>query len=146
MVSELICKTMSISNSKDYPLHLIEHFIESELPEHILEKSLRTHFYVAEEQDNIIGCGAIGPYWGKKDESSLFTVFVLPEYQRKGVGRTIIETLERDEFFLRVKQIEIPASITGVSFYLKMGYDYKNNITEPDGEHLIRLEKFRDIK
>ena len=89
------------------------------VPKTCFEVLLRTHFYVAEELDIIIGCGAIGPYWGKKDEISLFTVFVLPEYQRKGVGRTIIETLERDEFFLRAKRIEIPASITGVPFYLK---------------------------
>lgn len=32
-------------------------------------------FYVACEKDKIVGCGAIGPYWGK----------------------------ERDEYFLRVK-------------------------------------------
>ena len=101
---------------------------------------------VAEEQDNIIGCGAIGPYWGREDESSLFTIFVLPEYQGKGIGRAIIDTLEKDEFFLRAKRIEIPASITGVPFYLKMGYNYKNGITEPDEEHLIRLEKRRDVR
>ncbi len=32
---------------------------------------------------------------GKEDESSLFTIFVLPEYQGKGIGRKIIETLEK---------------------------------------------------
>jgi N-acetylglutamate synthase-like GNAT family acetyltransferase len=142
-VSELIRKTIRISNTKDYPVELMEQLIEVESPEHVLERASWTHFYVAEEQDNIIGCGAIGPYWGKEDESSLFTVFVLPEYQGKGIGRAIIDTLEKDEFFLRAKRIEIPASITGVPFYLKMGYNYKNGITEPDEEHLIRLEKRR---
>lgn len=142
-VSELIRKTIRISNTKDYPVDLMEQLIEAESPEHVLERASWTHFYVAEEQDNIIGCGAIGPYWGKEDESSLFTVFVLPEYQGKGIGRAIIDTLEKDEFFLRAKRIEIPASITGVPFYLKMGYNYKNGITEPDEEHLIRLEKRR---
>ena len=68
---------------------------------------------------------------------------MLPEYQGKGIGRLIVETLEKDEFFLRAKRIEIPASITGVPFYLKMGYDYKNGITTPDEEHLIRLEKLK---
>lgn len=43
------------------------------------------------------GCGAIGPYWGKEDESSLFTIFVLTDYQGKGVGRRIVETLENDD-------------------------------------------------
>ena len=68
---------------------------------------------------------------------------MLPEYQGKGVGRFIINALENDEFFTRAKRIEIPASITGVPFYRKMGYDYKNGVTEPDEEHLIRMEKFR---
>ena len=60
-----------------------------------------------------------------------------------GVGRLIIETLEKDEFFLRAKRVEIPASITATPFYLKMGYNYKNGITLPDEEGLLRLEKYR---
>ncbi len=144
-VSALIRKTISISNKKDYPEDLMDQLIKSETPEHMLQRAGWTHFYVVLEGEDIIGCGAIGPYWGKEDESSLFTIFVLPEYQGKGVGRLIVETLEKDEFFLRAKRIEIPASITGVPFYLKMGYHYKNGITTPDEEHLIRLEKFREI-
>ncbi len=141
--SDLIRTTISISNKKDYPEDLIDQLIAIETPEHVLERASWTHFYVVEDGDRIIGCGAIGPFWGKEDESGLFTIFVLPEYQGKGVGRLIIETLEKDEFFLRAKRIEIPASITGVPFYLKMGYHYKDNKYEPDDEHLIRMEKNR---
>ncbi len=142
-VSELIRNTIRISNAKDYPAELMDALIGTETPEHILERASWTHFYVAEEQGKIIGCGAIGPYWGRTDESSLFTIFVSPEYQGKGIGRAIMETLEGDEFFLRAKRIEIPASITGVPFYLKMGYHYKQGISKPDQEHLIRMEKNR---
>ncbi len=142
-VSDLIRTTIRISNTKDYPLELMEQLIESETPEHVIERASWTHFYVAQDEGRIVGCGAIGPYWGKEDESSLFTIFVLPEYQGKGVGRSIIETLETDIFFLRARRIEIPASITGVPFYLKQGYHYKDGISTPDEEHLIRLEKHR---
>lgn len=142
-VSQVIRTTISISNKKDYPEDLMDQLIEYETPERVLERASWTHSYVVEDEGQIIGCGAIGPYWGKEDESSLFTIFVLPEYQGKGVGRKIIETLENDEYFLRARRIEIPASITGVPFYLKMGYHYKNGITEPDEEHLIRMEKNR---
>ena len=142
-VSDLIRNTIRISNTKDYPLELMELLIETETPEHVLERTSWTHFYVAEDEGRIVGCGAIGPFWGKEDESGLFTIFVHPEYQGKGVGRAIIETLEKDEYFLRAKRIEIPASITGVPFYLKMGYHFKNGIKEPDDEHLIRMEKNR---
>ena len=55
----------------------------------------------------------------------------------------VTDTIEKDEFFLRAKRIEIPASITAVEFYRKMGYDYKNGIAELDDEQVYRLEKFR---
>ena len=100
-------------------------------------------FYVAVDKETIIGCGAVGPYWDKEDESSLFNIFVAPEYQGKGVGRMIVEALEKDEYFLRAKRIEIPSSITACEFYVKMGYTYKNGIKIPDEEQLLRMEKFR---
>ena len=54
-----------------------------------------------------------------------------------------MEKLEADEFFLRAKRVEIPASFTGYPFYRKFGYEYKNGVKEPDEEGLIRLEKHR---
>ncbi len=143
-VSYLIRNTVKISNAKDYPPEIIDLLDKTETPEHVIERASWTHFYVVEDEGVIIGCGAIGPFWGKVDESSLFTIFVDPDHQKCGIGRLIINTLENDEFFLRAKRIEIPASITGVPFYRKFGYDYKNGITEPDDEHIIRLEKFKD--
>lgn len=142
-ISQLIRTTIEISNRKDYPGELMDELIRSETPEHVLGRAAWTHMYVIQDGEKIVGCGAIGPYWGKEDESSLFTIFVLPEYQGRGVGRKIMETLEADEYFLRARRIEIPASITGVPFYLRMGYHYKNGISEPDEEHLIRMEKNR---
>lgn len=142
-VSALVIKTLRISNVKDYTPELMEEVVKSQQPQNVLERAGWTHFYVAEENGELIGCGAIGPYWGKTDESSLFTIFVLPEWQGKGIGRRIIETLEQDEFFLRAKRTEIPASITAVDFYRRMGYDYKNGIAEVDDEGMYRLEKFR---
>lgn len=142
-LAEVIVKTLRISNTKDYSAEFIENYIISFSAEKLIERSSWINFYVVCDDDKIIGCGGIGPYWGKEDESSLFTIFVLPEYQGKGIGRKIIETLEQDEYFLRAKRIEIPASITAVDFYRKMGYDYKNGIAEIDEEQLYRLEKFR---
>lgn len=142
-VSGLIIRTLRTSNSKDYSPEEIAATEKQMQPENISQRAGWTHFYVAEKDDKIIGCGAIGSYWGSETESSLFTIFVSPEYQGKGVGRKIVETLEQDEYFLRAKRIEIPASVTGVEFYRKLGYEYKNGIDYPDEEHLYRLEKFR---
>ena len=142
-LSEVIAKTLRTTNIKDYSPAFIEKEIAFFTPEKLIERSAWMHFYVVCENEKIIGCGAIGAYWGKEDESSLFMIFVLPEYQKKGIGRKIIETLEKDEYFLRAKRIEIPASITAVEFYKKMGYSYKDGVDTIDDEQLYRLEKFR---
>jgi len=145
-VSELIVETLRKTNIKDYSADLIENYVNNFHPENVLKRASWTHFYVAEEKGNIIGYGAIAPYWDKVDESSLFTIFISPEHQGKGIGRKIIETLEKDEYFLRAKRIEIPASITAVPFYKKMGYSYKNGINKADDEGIVRMEKFRKDK
>lgn len=142
-LADVIAKTLRTTNIKDYSLEYIENDISFLTAEKLIERSSWMNIYVVRDDNKNIGCGAIGSYWGKEDESSLFTIFVLPEYQGKGIGRKIIETLEQDEYFLRAKRIEIPASITAVEFYRKMGYEFKNGIAEVDDEQLYRLEKFR---
>lgn len=98
--------------------------------------------YVFCINDEVIGVGSISSFWGSLTESILLTIFVLPELHGNGIGRFIIQTLEKDELFLRADRIEIPASITAVEFYKKQGYDYKNGVKELDGEGHYRLEKF----
>lgn len=142
-VSALIGKTLRTTNIKDYSEEYIENNVKAFTPEGLIQRAFWTHFYVICHDDVIVGCGAIGPYWGKEDESSFFNVFVLPEWQGKGVGRRIVETLEQDVFFLRAKRVEIPSSITARDFYRKMGYNYKNGEDTVDEEQLYRLEKFK---
>ena len=142
-VSALLAVTLRTTNIKDYSSEYIENQIKTHQPQTISERASWTHFYVICDGEKIVGSGAIGPYWGKTDESCLFTIFVLPEYQGNGIGRKIIQTLEQDEYFLRAKRVEIPASITATPFYRKMGYNYKNGITTPDSKGLLHLEKSR---
>lgn len=139
----MIAKTLRISNVKDYTPEMMEECVLSLSSENLIERAGWLHFYVVENENRIIGCGGIGPYWGKTDESSLFTIFVDPDCQGKGIGRAIINTLEQDEFYLRAKRVEIPSSITAVNFYKKFGYDHKPGFEEPDEENIYRLEKFR---
>ena len=144
-VSELVRRTLRETNIKDYSEEYIENDIAKIDENFFIERSKWTNCYVFSDEntENIIGVGSIGSYWGSETESSLFTIFVSPDYQGKGIGKQIMEKLESDEYFLRAKRIEIPASITALSFYQKLGYDFKDGVDQVDEEGLYRLEKFR---
>ena len=140
-MSDLIAKTARICFTDRYPQNEIENVVESLNYEGVKKRASWTHFYVIKEKNKIVACGAIGPYWGSEIESSLFTIFVDPDCQGRGYGRKIIETLEQDEYFLRARRIEIPASMVAIPFYKKMGYDFKNGELIYDDGHFA-MEKF----
>ncbi len=112
-------------------------------PEDILSRAREAHYYVALENAAIVGCGAIGPCRDRTDESILLNIFVLPEFQGRGIGRRIVETLDQDAYALRSRRIEFSASITGLNFYRRLGYDFINGVTTANEEGLYRLEKYR---
>ncbi len=140
-VSELIAVTMRTTNRRDYTAEYLEDCIRRMQPEDMRQRAENSHFYVIEDARRVIACGAIAPWYGREDVSILLSVIVHPEYQGRGIGRRIMETLEADEFFLRAERTEIPASITGIPFYRHLGYDYKDGSAELDEEQLVRLEK-----
>ena len=142
-LSQLIHTTLKTSNANDYTFENIGTLITQLSPEALLKRAKQGHFYVVCDGEKLVGCGDIAPFWGSETESILLTIFVLPDYQGKGIGRQIIQTLEQDEFALRADRIEIPASKTGVEFYRKQGYDYKNGVKELEDGQMYRLEKFR---
>jgi GNAT superfamily N-acetyltransferase len=142
-VSKIICRNFLEVNIKDYSKEEMQHLSEIYNSNKVLEVADYAHMYVVCIDKKIVGCGAISSFWGSKDESILLSIFVLPELHGKGIGRKIIEKLESDEYFLRAKRIEIPASITAYGFYKKMGYEYKDRIAQLDDEGHYRLEKFR---
>lgn len=141
--AQVVATTLRISNSSDYSPEYVEYLVQTHDAEVLVQRAKEGHTYVACDGETIIGTGTIAPFWGSETESIVLTFFVLPEYQGKGIGRALIETLERDEYALRAKRIEIPASLTGVNFYRHLGYDYKNGITEPEDGLMYRLEKYR---
>ena len=143
-VSDVICTALEISNRKDYSPGFIEENIRSHSPEVIADRAKEAHFFVAMDGETIIGCGGITGYWGSTEESYLISIFVLPDHQGKGVGRKIVEALEADEYFRRAWRTEVGFSLTAVSFYRKMGYEFKNGITDPDEYGVVRLEKRKE--
>lgn len=142
--AEMIARSVSnTAFAKFYPQESINYIKESLNAEGIKKRASWTHFYVLEDNNEILACGAIGPYWDSLTESSLFTIFVDDHIQGKGYGTKIIEVLEQDELFKRASRIEVPAAMSAIPFYRKMGYEHKNGQLIYDDGHFA-LEKFNN--
>lgn len=144
-IANVINRTSMEVNIRDYSKENMENLVKKITPDFIIKRATDFHMYVAIDENKIIGVGAIGPYWDSLTESSLFNVFVLPEYEGKGIGTKIIKTLEDDEYYKRADRIEIASSITAVDFYRHLGYGFKKygNIVDNKGHYI--LEKFPKI-
>ncbi len=140
-VSRLIGRNFIEINIRDYPVQEMEELASIYNAEKVKNIADNGHMYLVSDENTIVGTGTVASYWGSETESILLTIFVLPEYQGKGVGRLIMQNLENDEIFLRANRVEIPASITACEFYEKMGYKYKNNIKELTENGLYLMEK-----
>ena len=98
-VSELATR---ITSGAVYDAAFVEEMVSNQDRAYFLTRGEQMHFYVACEDDGtVIGCAAFGPYHKNPAEGCFYSVFVLPEKQRRGVGRALIETIERDPMFLR---------------------------------------------
>lgn len=148
-ISELIAKDLYSENIKDYKKADIDKLVKTLNADFIKQRAKMFHGYVLVDLEKNVGVGMIGPYWGSETESSFFTIFIDPEYKGKGLGRKIIETLEKDIYYQRANRVEIPASITALQFYRHFGYGFKitnqvkGNIVDEEGEY--RLEKYPKI-
>lgn len=108
-------------NSKDYDSYDIDKFLAEINNEKISSSIINKHFYVAKYYDEIIGMGAVARDYSKESQSYFTSIFVNPNYHKMGIGKTIVKFLEKDEWCLDSKLIEIPASKTAVVFYQKLG-------------------------
>ena len=115
-VRNLIIRNFLEINSKDYGLSAMETLAKVYDEEKVLNVAGYAHMYVFEFEEKIVGTGSISSFWGSETESILLSIFVLPEFHGKGVGRKIINTLETDEFYVRASRIEIPASNSLIPF------------------------------
>lgn len=96
-VSELATR---ITSGAVYDAAFVEEMVAQQDRAYFLTRGEQMHFYVACEDDGtVIGCAAFGPYYKNPAEGCFYSVFVLPEKQKRGVGRALIETIERDPLF-----------------------------------------------
>lgn len=141
-ICDVVKKDLLTINIRDYSEEAMIKLANSHNEDLIKKRAKIFHAYVITDGQKIVGVGMIGPYWDSLTESSLFTIFLDPDYIGHGLGRMIMETLENDEYFKRANRVEIPSSITSVEFYKHFGYHFKKNGHIVDKQGMYRIEKY----
>lgn len=108
-------ETIRISYAGHYPREAVRYFLDYHSPESILGDLKEGHAVVV-----IISGAAVGT--GTLRETTVKRVFVLPEFQGKGIGKMIMGHLEDYATRQGLRILELHASLPAKRFYDSLGY------------------------
>lgn len=142
-MSKVIIQNLLEVNSKDYGMEFVKKSVKDFTTKEIQKNfPKRTKVFVAIENDLVVGTAGIDKSWYNDDgEYWILTVFVDVRYHKKGIGRMLIDKIEKYAKQINAKKLVIPASITGCEFYHKLGYEYSNGKKELNKEQMYIMEK-----
>jgi GNAT superfamily N-acetyltransferase len=139
-VFNIVHKTIEEIYPKYYPRSAVDFFHNHHSKEN-MEKQLPNEFtYVLFENDKLIGTGSLS-------QKEIKRFFILPQYQGKGYGKSLLEELEKNIEHDKYDKFILDSSLSSVDFYLKNGYSYKNYKTMDliDGSYLSYLEMDKNV-
>lgn len=103
--------------------------------------SLLRHLYVAELDNDIVGTCTIHKDF---DKGYISCVYINPDIQGKGIGRSLIEKVLSDEVCNEVDVVYLHAVLSATKFYKKMGFDFIEEIPTiicDSGIEVVHMEK-----
>ena len=102
----------------------------------------RTKVFVALKNNIVVGTAGLDKSWYNDDgEYWILTVFIDVAHHNQGIGRMLINEIEKYSKKINAKKLVIPASITGCEFYNKLGYNYRNGKKELNENQMYIMEK-----
>ncbi|MBB4864396.1 putative N-acetyltransferase YhbS [Pseudomonas nitritireducens] len=114
-ISRVIVAAVRESNSQDYPASVIDSVVAHFTPERVIELLQQRLVFVALLSDQIVGTGAL-------DGSTVRSLFVAPQQQRKGIGQALMGQIEKAALERGVEALLVPSSLTAERFYARLGY------------------------
>lgn len=130
---KMILETLYKTNSKDYSKEILDKRAVKYTPAALTEKAKTRYILVAEERGRIVGSAQL-------DNEEIKMMFVLPEMQGRGVGKSLVEKIEEYAKGKGLKKIVGNSSLTAVGFYEKLGFVVGPEVEE-DGIRGYIIEK-----
>ena len=134
--AEEILSVINTSNRESYKKIMPkEHFREPVLSlEKLLEDFESMTFRVHRNQGTIAGVAALETE--SEETGRIHWVYILPEYQRQGIGTALVTHLERKAIEMglrRLRLLTVEKARWAVNFYKRLGYHLAQKIERPWG-------------
>lgn len=114
-ISEVILAALRETNAKDYSADIIKCVEESFNADAVQSLMGERTVFVATSGTRILGTASL-------DGGLVRTVFVAPSAQGLGVGRRLMEEIERTARVANIRVLVVPSSVTAEQFYAKLGF------------------------
>jgi len=111
----LIQNTIQLSYHKVYPVEAIEFFKNYHTKESIWNDAIEGYTAIAESNSKILGMGTLL-------STSIRRVFVDPLHQHKGIGKFIVQELERKAVSEKLPALDLDSSLISRQFWESLGF------------------------
>ncbi len=139
-VKDLIHRTIDVCYNGFYLEEIMHYFDMYNWDGNILKVARDGHIVVAEMQGRIVGTGSI-------IGDTILRIFVDPAYQERGLGRMIVNELERQAAAKGAEIVRLRALTNAKKFYESLGYlsIAKGFVEVDNGRHLEYLEMVKSL-
>lgn len=117
-VNMLVKNTIETAYCNVYPPEAIEYFRKHHTKEIINHDADNGYTVVAEYRGEIVGTGTL-------TGTNIRRVYINPDYQNKGIGKTIVKELEKKACAKKMTALDLSSSLLSREFWLAMGYSIK---------------------
>ncbi|MCC5656143.1 GNAT family N-acetyltransferase [Nostoc sp. XA010] len=134
-IMKLFYDTVHEVNIHDYTQEQVDAWAPAQMDIDVWIKGLGSKFtYVAEEQDKIIGFGEL------EANGHIDRFYCHKDFQRKGIGKKILEQVESKANSLGIEKLFVEASITAKIFFESQNFIVvKQQEVERRGQKLINF-------
>lgn len=130
----MISRALREVSIQDYPSRVIENVENDYKPSELVKKSNQRSIFVAETKGKITGTASL-------EDNTIYSVFVDPEFHRRGIGRKLMGHVESIAEERGIKKLEVPSSVTSVEFYKKLGYKKRKSYTLDQYGKIVLMTK-----
>ncbi|MEZ0218654.1 GNAT family N-acetyltransferase [Tardiphaga sp. 1201_B9_N1_1] len=114
-ISRVIIRALRETNAKDYTPDIIAR-VELSFSSAAVERLIdQREVFVAEMDNRVVGTASL-------DGHALRTMFVLPDVQGRGIGRLLVQRIERVARERQLAILTVPATVTAEAFYARLGF------------------------